>query len=80
MKKSILATTILLLISVSLILLTFGISERIAIINYNNESTQYKLDEDNKFRRIDMYNPAFFSYSKTYIRLRFSGRFGRFLF
>ncbi len=38
MKKSILATTILLLISVSLILLTFGISERIAIINYNNES------------------------------------------
>lgn len=57
MKKSILATTILLLISVSLILLTFGISERIAIINYNNESTQYKLDEDNKFRRIDMYNP-----------------------
>ena len=52
MKKSILATTILLLISVSLILLTFGISERIAIINYNNESTQYKLDEDNKFRRI----------------------------
>lgn len=57
MKKSILATTILLLISVSLILLTFGISERIAIINYNNESAQYKLDEDNKFRRIDMYNP-----------------------
>lgn len=59
MKKSIIATTILLLIATSLILLTFGIGERLTIINYNS-NLQYAIEEDNnnrKTHRIDMYNP-----------------------
>ncbi|WIH90496.1 hypothetical protein NEI02_00735 [Brachyspira pilosicoli] len=59
MKKSIIATTILLLIATSLILLTFGIGERLTIINYNN-NLQYAIEEDGnnrKTHRIDMYNP-----------------------
>ena len=61
MKNSIIATTLLLLITVSLILLTFGIGERITIIN--NSESHYELSEDNQFRRIDMYNPDSLSLS-----------------
>ncbi|WP_028331024.1 hypothetical protein [Brachyspira alvinipulli] len=57
MKKSIIATTILLLISVALVSLTFGIGERMTILSYNNDNT-YNIDsEDPKNHRIDMYNP-----------------------
>ncbi len=62
MKNSIIATTLLLLITVSIILLTFGIGERIAIINNSGESN-YELSENNQFRRIDMYNPDSLSLS-----------------
>lgn len=62
MKNSIIATTLLLLITVSIILLTFGIGERIAIINNSGES-DYELSENNQFRRIDMYNPDSLSLS-----------------
>lgn len=62
MKNSIIATTLLLLITVSIILLTFGIGERIAIINNRGESN-YELSENNQFRRIDMYNPDSLSLS-----------------
>lgn len=62
MKNSIIATTLLLLITVSIILLTFGIGERIAIINNSGES-DYELNENNQFRRIDMYNPDSLSLS-----------------
>lgn len=62
MKNSIIATILLLLITVSLILLTFGIGERIAIINNSSESN-YELSENNQFRRIDMYNPDSLSLS-----------------
>ena len=63
MKNSIIATILLLLITVSVILLTFGIGERIAIIN--NSESHYELSEDNQFRRIDMYNPDSLSLSTT---------------
>lgn len=62
MKNSIIATILLLLITVSLILLTFGIGERIAIIN-NSSEANYELSENNQFRRIDMYNPDSLSLS-----------------
>ena len=55
MKNSIIVTILLLLITISIILLTFGIGERITIIN--NDEYKYELNEDNQFRRIDMYNP-----------------------
>ena len=57
MKKSIIATTILLLISVALVSLTFGIGERMTILSYNNDNTYNADDEDPKNHRIDMYNP-----------------------
>ncbi len=60
MKKSIITTTILLLISASLIFLTFGIGERLTIISYNNEHSivdDLNKDIENNSRRIDMYNP-----------------------
>ena len=61
MKNSIIATILLLLITVSIILLTFGIGERITIIN--NSESHYELNEDNQLRRIDMYNPDSLSLS-----------------
>ena len=70
MKKSIITTTILLLISASLIFLTFGIGERLTIISYNNDSSI--IDElnndidDNNSRRIDMYSPDSLSLVKTH--------------
>lgn len=56
MKRSIIATTILLLISISLVALTFGIGERMTIVS-NLEDTSYLFDETAKNHRIDMYNP-----------------------
>ena len=56
MKRSIIATTILLLISISLVALTFGIGERMTIVS-NLEDTSYLFDETAKSHRIDMYNP-----------------------
>ena len=61
MKNSIIVTILLLLITISIILLTFGIGERITIIN--NDEYKYELNEDNQFRRIDMYNPDSLSLS-----------------
>ena len=58
MKKSIIATTILLLVSVALVSLTFGIGERMTIISYNDNNSIYEEDNDDaKNHRIDMYNP-----------------------
>lgn len=55
MQKSIIATTILLLISIALISLTFGIGERLTIINYGENSAY--ADGNSKTRRIDMSAP-----------------------
>ena len=41
MKRSIIATTILLLVSISLVALTFGIGERMTIVSYNDNNTDY---------------------------------------
>ena len=57
MKRSIIATTILLLISISLVALTFGIGERMTIVSYNDNTPDYLFDETEKNHRIDMYNP-----------------------
>ena len=62
MKKSIIATTILLLVSISLVALTFGIGERLTIVSYNNEINDLNelnklAEESDKSHRIDMYNP-----------------------
>ena len=57
MKRSIIATTILLLVSISLVALTFGIGERMTIVSYNDNNTDYLFDETEKNHRIDMYNP-----------------------
>ncbi|MCZ9990163.1 hypothetical protein OFR29_10055 [Brachyspira hyodysenteriae] len=57
MKRSIIATTILLLISISLVALTFGIGERMTIVSYNDNDPSYLFDETEKNHRIDMYNP-----------------------
>ncbi len=56
MKRSIIATTILLLISISLVALTFGIGERMTIVG-SLEDTDYLFNESEKNHRIDMYNP-----------------------
>lgn len=61
MKKSIIATTILLLVSVSLVALTFGIGERISIINYNDDNNDI-FNENQKIHRIDMYSPDSLSF------------------
>ena len=56
MKRSIIATTILLLISISLVALTFGIGERMTIVG-SLEDTDYLFNESEKKHRIDMYDP-----------------------
>lgn len=56
MQKSIIATTILLLISVAFVALTFGIGERLTIINYNDESS-YLFEDNDQPHRIDMSAP-----------------------
>lgn len=53
MKKSIITTSILLIVSLALVLLTFGIGERISIMSYSNSEEE----EFKNSHRIDMSNP-----------------------
>ena len=55
MKKSIITTSILLVVSFALVLLTFGIGERVSIISYSNSEDDFERMVSS--HRIDMSNP-----------------------